>query len=216
MEKEELLTRLQGEIGKPDANGNYGITGISQRTLDAYIDGILPTLGENVDDAVIGTHASILKSIGGQIRHEKAEFVKGYKSNSTSTSKDDTTKGGEDGDSEIMKLLKQISSDNLALKERLDKRDKEAEQASIKARVIDGLKAKNANDEYVLKNCLKGVVFDTSKSVDELVEEYISIYDAEYKEARGNSEPPRSARSAGKGNEYIDSFFEEMKKKGKF
>ena len=170
MEKEELLTRLQGEIGKPDANGNYGITGISQRTLDAYIDGILPTLGENVDDAVIGTHASILKSIGGQIRHEKAEIVKGYKTNPTSTPKDDDPKGGEDGDSEIMKLLKQISSDNLALKERLDKRDKEAEQASIKARVIDGLKAKNANDEYVLKNCLKCVVFDTSKSVVELVE----------------------------------------------
>lgn len=215
MEKEELLTRLQGEIGKPDANGNYGVTGISQRTLDAYIDGILPTLGENVDDAVIGTHASILKSIGGQIRHEKAEFVKGYKPNATPKVEDPVNVGGGEN-SEIMKLLKQISSDNLALKERLDKREKEEEQSSIKAKVIEGLKAKNANDEYVLKNCLKGVVFDTKKSVDELVEEYIGIYDAEYKEARGSSEIPRSGRNASSGNEYIDSFFEEMKKKGKF
>lgn len=220
MEKEELLTKLQTEIGKPDAEGNYGVTGISQRTLDTYIESILPTLGENADDAVVSAHAAILKSIGGQIRHEKAEFVKSYKPQQPKQSQPDSNgKEGKEGggeESEILKMLKQISTDNEALKQRLDKREKEAEQTRIKTLVVEGLKSKNATDEYVLKNCLKGVEFDVSKSVEELVDEYIKVYDAEYKEARGGADAPRRGGSGASGDGFIDSFFDEMKKKGKF
>lgn len=47
------------------------------------------------------------------------------------------------------------------------------------------MKAKQANDDYVLSKTLQGVTFDTKKTVDELVTEFLPKYDAEYKACRG-------------------------------
>ena len=103
------------------------------------------------------------------------------------------------------------------LKTRLDEKDNEEKQKALRARVISGMKEKNATDDYVLKNCLKGVVFDDKKSVDELVNECLSLYDAEYKEARGVGSNPRSGGNGGGSKDGdIDAFFSEMKKRGKF
>lgn len=213
MEKEALLTSIQSIIGNPDADGNYGETGISQRTLDSYLDGILPTLGEEVSEDVLKAHAGILKSIGGQIRHEKAEFVKNYKPDT----KPNEVTPPQEPNKEILDALAKIQADNKALQERLDRQDKEKEQKGLMEKVMAGLKAKNATDEYVLKNAMRGVVFDTKKSVEQLVEDSLKLYDAEYTAARGAGAAPRQAGAGGGGgNSDIDSFFEEMKKKGKF
>lgn len=80
MEKEILLTGFNERLGNPDANGMYE-AGVSSRTLDAYVDGLLPTITDDaqVDDAFWNRHTNFLKTMGGQMRHEKAEFVKSYK-----------------------------------------------------------------------------------------------------------------------------------------
>lgn len=209
MEKEALLTSIRGIIGNPDADGNYGETGISQRTLDTYLESILPTLGEEAGADVIKAHAEILKSIGGQIRHEKAEFVKNYKP--------PVAPPVEHGNKEILEALAKIQADNKALQERLDNQEKDREQKVLMAKVLDGMRAKNASDEYVLKNAMRGVELDKDKSVEQLVEDSLKLYDAEYKAARGDGAKPRQGNGGGGGTDSdLDDFFAEMKKKGKF
>ena len=80
------------------------------------------------------------------------------------------------------------------------------------------MKAKGANDAYVLKKAMQGVDIDVSKSVDELVETYLPLYDNEYKEARGDGEPPRSSTSGGKakGDDILDDYFSQKIAEGKF
>ena len=219
MEKEELLSKLNPVIGNPDSTGNYGELGISTRTLDAYVDAILPTLGESVTDEQINSHITILKAMGGQLRHEKAEFAKNYKPTIVPKNKEPKEpKNVEDGNgNEVLEMLNKIISDNKALKTRLDEKDNEEKQKALRARVVSGMKEKNATDDYVLKNCLKGVVFDDKKSVDDLVNECLSLYDAQYKEARGVGSNPRNGGNGGGSKDGdIDAFFSEMKKRGKF
>mgnify|MGYP003457473655 CR=1 FL=1 len=128
MEKEELLSKLNPVIGNPDDTGNYGELGISTRTLDAYVDAILPTLGESVTDEQINSHVTILKAMGGQLRHEKAEFAKNYKPTIVPKKEPKEPKNAEDGnDNEVLEMLNKIISDNKALKTRLDEKDNEAE-----------------------------------------------------------------------------------------
>lgn len=82
MDKETLLTRFKPGIGEPDAGTQiYENLGLSARTLECYIDSILPGITDDaqVSDEFINSHLNILKSMGGQLRHEKAEFVKTYK-----------------------------------------------------------------------------------------------------------------------------------------
>ena len=79
IEKEELLKTFGERIGEPDANGNYEKIGISQRTLDAYVEAISKGGVETVDDAFLDCHISILESMGGQMRKMYADFVKSYK-----------------------------------------------------------------------------------------------------------------------------------------
>lgn len=213
MDKETLLKGIQSIIGSPDADGNYGETGISGRTLDAYIDGILPTLGEDAGEDALKAHAGILRSIGGQIRHEKAEFAKNYKPEGNQVTPPE--KKEEGGSGEILAALRQIEADNKALRERLDRQESEAAQRELKGKVLAGMRAKNATDEYVLMNAMRGVELDAKKSVEELVEAGLKLYDAEYTAARGAGASPRQG-GGGSGSGDIDGFFEEMKKRGKF
>ena len=77
MEKEALLTELRKTIGEPDANGNYAGAGISQRTLDGYIDAVLPTFSDDITaESAAAIHLPIIKLMGGQMRHEIAERIK--------------------------------------------------------------------------------------------------------------------------------------------
>lgn len=82
MEKETLLSGFNQRIGNPDATtGMYGDTGVSGRTINAYLDTILPSITDDgmVTDAFYDSHVNILKAMGGQMRHEQSEFVKSYK-----------------------------------------------------------------------------------------------------------------------------------------
>lgn len=213
MKKEELLTKIQKAVGEPDANGDYVNVGISKRTLDAYMDAILPSLGEEVADDVINAHIEIIKAMGGQLRHEKAEFAKNYKPNVEPKKEPQPKKEPEEpkNDSEVKKLLEQLNE----LKTRFDNQEKSSKQERLREKVIAGMKGKNATDEYVLKTCMKNVQLDDSKTVDDLVDECLGLYDAEYKECRSGNEPPRTGNNTGGSDKDIDSFFEEMKKKGK-
>lgn len=80
MEKETLLTGLKKVLGEPTAEGYIGDTGVSVRTLDAYAEALMPTITEeSLNDDFYSRHASVVKKMGGQMRHEKSEFIKTFK-----------------------------------------------------------------------------------------------------------------------------------------
>ena len=62
MTKEELLEKLIAKVGK---------TSLSERTLSAYAENTLKLVGDDsqVDDAFLEAHASILKTMEGQLSH---------------------------------------------------------------------------------------------------------------------------------------------------
>ena len=110
-------------------------------------------------------------------------------------------------DDELEKKLKELEA-------RLDAEDSKKVQADLLKKVTAAMKAKQANDDYVLSKTLQGVTFDTKKTVDELVTEFLPKYDAEYKACRGYGTAPRTSDgSGGTQHNAASRYFERKGKK---
>ena len=110
-------------------------------------------------------------------------------------------------DDHLQKKLKELEA-------RLDAEDSKKVQADLLKKVTAAMKAKQANDDYVLSKTLQGVTFDTKKTVDELVTEFLPKYDAEYKACRGYGTAPRTSDgSGGTQHNAASRYFERKGKK---
>lgn len=209
MTKEELLEKLIAKVGK---------TSLSERTLSAYAENTLKLVGDDsqVDDAFLEAHASILKTMEGQLSHEISSGIEKWKEGNN-LKKD----GGEDDTNEILELMKQIREDNAALKARLDEADKKQGQKDYKAKLMSEMRSKGAENEYILKQTLGQKEFDTAKSVEDAVEESLKAYDANYKSCFGDGATPRGNSGNGTdgndtGSKALDAFFDRKAAEGKF
>ncbi len=208
MEKELLVSKLKEKIGS---------TNVSEKTIGAYVEALMPTItsDEMVNDTFLDSHATVVKVMGGQISHDASVEINKYKEqNKVDNKGQEKTEGIE----AIRSMLEEIKNENKILRDRLDKKDSESLKEALVKKVMEGMKAKGANDAYVLKKAMQGVDVDVSKSVDELVETYLPLYDNEYKEARGDGEPPRSSTGGGKtkGDNILDDYFSQKIAEGKF
>lgn len=208
MEKEQILSEITTRIGK---------TSLSQRTLTDYVNRNLPSEGTEPDDAFWEKHVGFLKSLDGNFSHDVStqveEFKKNYKPNQQQAN--ETTQEGKDN--EVLELLKGIKNENKELRERLDRQDQAKSQSELREKVIAGMKAKGVNDEYVLNTTLtKYGELDSKKSVDELVESILPVYDKEYSACRGNGAVPRTGQQQQQNtkNETLKRFKERHQKAG--
>lgn len=209
MTKEELLEKLTAKVGK---------TSLSERTLSAYAENTLKLVGDDskVDDAFLEAHASILKTMEGQLSHEISSGIEKWKEGNNLKKE-----GGEDDPNEILELMKQIREDNAALKARLDEADKKQGQKDYKARLMSEMRSKGAENEYILKQTIGQKEFDTAKSVEDAVEESLKAYDANYKSCFGDGATPRGNSGNGTdgndtGSKALDAFFDRKAAEGKF
>lgn len=209
MTKEELLEKLIAKVGK---------TSLSERTLSAYAENTLKLVGDDskVDDAFLEAHASILKTMEGQLSHEISSGIEKWKEGNNLNKED-----GEDGTNEILELMKQIREDNAALKARLDEADKKQGQKDYKAKLMSEMRSKGAENEYILKQTIGQKEFDTAKSVEDAVEESLKAYDANYKSCFGDGATPRGNSGNGTdgndtGSKALDAFFDRKAAEGKF
>lgn len=205
MTKEELLEKLIAKVGK---------TSLSERTLSAYAENTLKLVGDDskVDDAFLEAHASILKTMEGQLSHEISSGIEKWKEGNNLN---------KDGTNEILELMKQIREDNAALKARLDEADKKQGQKDYKAKLMSEMRSKGAENEYILKQTLGQKEFDTAKSVEDAVEESLKAYDANYKSCFGDGATPRGNSGNGTdgndtGSKALDAFFDRKAAEGKF
>lgn len=209
MTKEELLEKLIAKVGK---------TSLSERTLSAYAENTLKLVGDDskVDDAFLEAHASILKTMEGQLSHEISSGIEKWKEGNNLKKE-----GGEDDTNEILELMKQIREDNAALKARLDEADKKQGQKDYKEKLMSEMRSKGAENEYILKQTIGQKEFDTAKSVEDAVEESLKAYDANYKSCFGDGATPRGNSGNGTdgndtGSKALDAFFDRKAAEGKF
>lgn len=203
MEKEKLLDAFREKLGEqPDAEGNYAKSGISQRTLDAYVDAILPSAGETPDDAFYNTHIGILNAMGGQIRHEKAAFAKSYQpqkpaGQEPAKQEPAQTAGVNDGNAleAIMKSIKELSDMNKTLAQRLDTQEREKSHEETVARLNDTLKGKYLNfNADVFNIAVKESDIDGDRSLDDKLKDVTSSYEAWVKKLYGDGPKPRTGQ----------------------
>ena len=217
IEKEELLKTFGERIGEPDANGNYEKIGISQRTLDAYVEAISKGGVETVDDAFLDCHISILESMGGQMRKMYADFVKSYKPTQEPTKEEpikeetpiEETPKEDNALKAIQEQLKQVLELNTNLTSRLDKMEAKEKVAQTTKAVADAMKAKGASDAYVLNNVLKTLQLEEGKSAEELADAMMAKYDEELKECRGIGATPRNGTGGTASSKELEEYFAE-------
>lgn len=188
MEQEKILSTLSEKLGE---------TSFSPQTLQAYVELNPIAEGSEPDEAYWNKAVNFLKGMQGQYNHDVATRVEDFKKNSVPPKNDD----------ELEKKLKELEA-------RLDAEDSKKVQADLLKKVTAAMKAKQANDDYVLSKTLQGVTFDTKKTVDELVTEFLPKYDAEYKACRGYGTAPRTSDgSGGTQHNAASRYFERKGKK---
>lgn len=218
METEKIVSTVQEKVGNTD---------LSSKTIQTIVENF-PVTGDEPDDAYFEKVTGIVKSLQGQFNHDFstkfAEAKKNFKldADTIKTMSQEqlaeiktllTSEGHEDHSSD--KELEALKQTVQQLTERANNAEKAKAQEEILRNVKAAMKAKGAEDEYVLNNTLKGVVFATDKSVDELTEEYLKKYDTEYKECRGEGATPRVSSSGDRSGKHsvADAFFARKAKK---
>jgi uncharacterized membrane-anchored protein YjiN (DUF445 family) len=203
MEQEQILSTLTEKLGK---------TSLSQKTLTDYVTSNLPGEGAEPDENYWNRHVTFLKSLDGNFSHDVAtqieDFKKNYKPQSTTPAPTtpSTSSTSPTNDDKLAKKLEEIEA-------RLMKEENAKVQADLMKKVSAAMKDKQASDDYVLSKTLQGATFDTTKSVDELVAEYLPKYDAEYKACRGNGVAPRTTNNEGGTHHNAASKYFERKGK---
>jgi len=220
MEIEKIVSTVQEKVGKTD---------FSAQTIKKYVELNPVAEGQEPDEAYFTKAVSFLQGMQGQYNHDfSTKFAEAKKNLLT----EDTFKSmSAEQLSEVKTLLSRLtappqptppedSSEVEALKaeiakltERLDNGDKAKRQSELLQKVKAGMKAQKASDDYVLEKTLDGVVFDETKPLDALVQEYLTMYDAEYTRCRGAGTPPRQGIEGvgGSGNSWLDQQFAKKK-----
>lgn len=188
MDKETLLSKFKPSIGEPDANTQmYGDTGLSVRTLDTYLEAILPSITDDaiVTDDYVNTHVKILKSMGGQMRHEQSEFVKNYKPQ--------TQQSSQQQDGALDELKKSVEELKAQLKGEQQKRSMDQIRSAVKGKAKE-LKVQNTalwNDAVQMTELKEGMD-DTA-----FMNAVKNVYEEKLKSYFGNGASPYGGEGSG-------------------
>ena len=220
MEKETLLTGFNERLGNPDAQGMYAEAGVSSRTLDAYIDGVLPTISDDseVNDAFWERHINFIKAVGGQMRHEKAEFAKNYKPAQTApappappATPPAATPPQEDGSAELLKRLEALENERKEEKKQLAAKGLRME-AKANADAMNVSNKALWNDAVDQTECKEGM------DAEAVTQAAKALYERKLKEYFGEGATPygSNAGGGGKSGKELDAFFDRKRIEGKF
>ena len=216
MDKETLLSKFGAGIGEPNAATQmYEKIGISTRTLDSYVDMILPRIKDDasVTDEFINDHVAMLKAMGGQMNHEKAEFIKNYKPN-TPHPAGQTPPSGED--SELKALKESLEEIRNQLKGEQQKKDVEELRSSVKGKS----KALKVQNQALWNDVVNSIEVTDGMDAAALEESVKKAYEAKLKAYFGDGASPYGGNTFGGGSSddaksARESFRERMRARGK-
>lgn len=216
MDKETLLTEFRKRLGEPNATGHLGDTGITTRTLYAYINAIFPLVSseESVNDDFLQSHLSVIKAMGGQMRYEQADFVKNYKpkSNNKEVVEDPLRKEDNELVSQLLSRIESIENENKVFR-------KNSEINSLR----DVIRKKAGDLKVANKNLWDDAVsmVEYKDGMDsELMEaETKKIYESKLKSYMGDGAFPyggSDSKISEENEKALDDFFAKMANEGKF
>lgn len=208
MEKETLLTGFKKVLGEPGTDGYIGDTGVTARTLDVYVDKLLKRIksDDEATDEFYQDHASFLKAMGGQMRFEKADFVKNYK-----PAKEEPNPKENPADQDLLKRIELLEQ------AREDER-KAGDQRAMRQRVS----GKSAELKVLNKNLWEDAVnmVEYKEGMDEksMTEAAKELYESKLKSYFGDGAKPYSGTESGNGggSKSLDAFFAKKAIEGKF
>lgn len=204
MEKEQILSSINEKLGN---------TNFSEKTISDYVDAFIPTTEENPD---FDKHVGFLKSLYGNFSADVAKQVNEAKAKlkpapEKKEQPDDTRYAA------LEEKFNKFMGDYEKLTERLAQKESQQTQEQLMAKVKAEMVKQGAEDEYVLKQTLRGVTLDAKKSVADLAKELMQSYDSEFTACRGKGAAPRNggqgSGSNGK-NAAADYFARKQKKEG--
>lgn len=216
MEKETLLTEFKKVLGEPTANGYLGDTGVTMRTLDKYVDAILPTItsDEAVNDEFYTTHANVIKAMGGQMRFEQSEFAKNYKP--APPKKVEKPKVEPDEASELLKIQQRIEA---LEKERMDD-VKKSEISRMRTAIAGKSETLRVSNKPLWEDAVKMVEVTDGMDESAMETKAKEIYESKLKSYFGNGAAPYGSDNGGGTGEQdkaaLDSFFAKKAREGKF
>lgn len=217
MEKETLLTGFKNVLGEPAANGYLGDTGVTMRTLDKYVEALLPTITSDdmVNDNFYQSQAAVIKAMGGQMRFEQAEFVKNYKPQGNVppiTPPPTTTPAGENGDKELLKRL-----------EILEKQIKEGQKTSaiqeMRSEVLRKSGELKVSNKNLWEDSVRMVEYKEGMDSAAMEAKAKELYESKLKSYFGDSASPYGGTSSNvppKDDKFLDDFFARKTSEGKF
>lgn len=184
MDKEILLSNFKKHIGEPDATtGMYGDTGISRRTMDVYIDNLLPQIADDnmVNDAFIETQVKFIKAMGGQMRHEQSEFVKNYKPQSQQTTSQQQQT--DDANADLQKRIE-------AMEKAMEQEKANNQLNGLRNEVLGKEKELKVSNKNLWKDAVGLVAYQEGMTVDVMLGEAKKIYEAKLKDYFGDGATP--------------------------
>lgn len=191
MEKETLLTGFNQRLGEPGANGMYENAGVSSRTLDAYIDNLLPMITDDaqVNDAFWERHIKFIKEMGGQMRHEMAEFAKNYKpQEKPAPVQIPPVDDGQKVSEELLRRLEALENE----------RNEEKRQMSVKGLRTD-VKGKaeelRVSNKSLWNDAVDMVEYKDGMSLDDMTGSAKIIYERKLKDYFGSGATPYGGQS---------------------
>lgn len=211
MKKEELSAALVTALG---TNSN-----LSERTVSAYAEQTASVMGEEYEmtDDFVQKHAAVLKSMGGQLSHDISEGIEAWKSkNQPNPTPAPPTPTPSSDNTELDELKNQFE----ALKKQFDESNSQKTMEAYRKELRGKLKEKlgsGAND-YILDDVVRGE-WDVKKSVDAVIGEAESTYNAKYKKCFGTGPAPRTPQGNAETNKAMtakkNAFMEKLRSQGK-
>ena len=218
MEKETLLTGFKNVLGEPAANGYLGDTGVTMRTLDKYVDALLPTITSDdmVNDNFYQSQAAVIKAMGGQMRFEQAEFVKNYRPQGNvppTTPTPTTTPAGENGDKELLERL-----------ENLEKQIKDGQKTSaiqeMRSEVLRKSGELKVSNKNLWEDAVKMVDYTDGMDAAAMETKAKELYESKLKSYFGDGASPYGASTQPgippQDDKALDDFFKRKVLEGKF
>lgn len=213
MKKEELSAALVSALGTN--------TNLSERTVSAYAEQTASVMGEDYEmtDDFVQKHANVLRSMGGQLSHDISAGIDAWKLKNQPNPIPNPPQNlvpntGNEAFDELKKQIEELKSqlDNANVQKTRDAYCKEL-RSKLKSKLGSGV------NEYILDDVVNTGSWDVSKSVDAVIGDAETSYNAKYKKCFGTGPAPRTPRGNSETKEAMaakrEAFRNKLRSEGK-
>jgi len=215
MDKETLLSKMKSKLGN---------TQLSDRSVESYVVGILPTITDDsiVTDAYLETHVGILRSFEGQYRHDLATGIEDWKKQNPLNPPTPPVNQPSAEVAEMQKQMAQMLQSMTEMQNQFKAQQTEQAKNAVRTSVVEKLRKeiRNATGEdpnnFVFRMTTSNIAVEADSNVDDIVKNLTNAYNANLKEAGIETSAPSFGGGTGNEDNPFGDFFKQKALEGKF